>query len=214
MIDTAPLRVALVATSQISEITVSLLQDSVSVESDIVVLNNITDAHLCISSENFDIAFVDFSIGGPQAFNLIQDLSKTIPNTPFVLLVDRYRQSLDSIVQKVGALDWIDRRDVGGPLFDRCLRYVFTKHALQQQLAQREIDLKIAQEIARNAEHARTEFFARLTNELRASFGEVAGLAKFFNRKFLPPIAGRQSEIEPANRTTALPRQSNRSSSA
>lgn len=165
--DSAHMRIALVATSAMSERIICLLQDSTQTESNLTVLDNTIDAYNRIILDRFDVALIDFSIGGPQAINLVQKLSNDASHTPVVLLVDRYRQSLDTFAQKAGALDWIDRRDVGGPLFRRCLRYVFTIHAMQQQLKQRAIDLHEIQETAKNGRNARTEFSELVSKELR-----------------------------------------------
>jgi signal transduction histidine kinase len=118
-----------------------------------------------LEKEHWDAMLVDFNLGAYTGLDLIRELITKDNRVPAILLTGQGSYDVDFEAMKAGAFDYIDKKQVNGPLLERALRYAIERFQNQEALrkANEELEVRVLE---------RTQELVRKNEELQMEIGE------------------------------------------
>lgn len=86
--------------------------------------------------DGYDVALVDYQLGGPTGLDLIRAAVKEGLTPPMILLTGRDDREVDTAATQAGAADFLVKSEITPALLERALRYAVERQRTQRLLAQ------------------------------------------------------------------------------
>lgn len=145
---------------------------------------NFNEAMTLAGEGGFDIALIDYLLGGKSGLDLVQALGGESSNVPLVLLTGHSSRAIDAAALNAGVCDYLDKQSLSTELLERSIRYAMT-HARNLQ------SLRAARDEAEEASRKKSDFLACMSHEIRTPLAGLLGALQFL----------RKIEADPENRS-------------
>lgn len=122
--------------------------------------NSLRSAKVALSAGTFDVALVDLNLPDCIGVEGCRTIRATHPDLPIIVLTGHDDDTLALEALDCGAQDYLVKREIGGPLLIRSIRYAMHRQRIETELRQARDDLerRVAQ---------RTEELATANTKLR-----------------------------------------------
>lgn len=130
-------RILLVDDDEVDRMRVKkMLRDSRDSNCEVVEAEDAARAKHLLSSEAFDVCFIDYWLGDETAFELIKSLSDSLALPPFIMLSGVIDSSMHDLALKLGIYDSLEKSVLTSALVERCIRYTMRNKQTELYLAQ------------------------------------------------------------------------------
>ncbi len=131
-----------------------------------------------LSGQRFDVALIDFRIGGESGLDLVRAVGGRRSATPLILLTGMAERETDVKAMEAGVFDFIDKSEISPKVMERAIRYARHTHALEARLHQ-------AVTAMEQAYAAKSTFLARVSHDLRTPLNAVLGFSEVIRDRLL-----------------------------
>lgn len=128
--------------------------------------------------QHFDVALVDFYLGIDTGAQAIHELGGRLGSTAVILLTGMPGHEILQSALKAGAIHCLDKNQLNPVLLETTVRSALHTHELEAKLHEMIIDLELAN-------RAKTEFFARMGNDLKTPLNAILGFTDMITRQSL-----------------------------
>jgi signal transduction histidine kinase len=133
-----------------------------------------------LNGQRFDVALIDFRIGGESGLDLVRAVGGRRSPTPLILLTGMAERETDVKAMEAGVFDFIDKSEISPKVMERAIRYARHTHALEVRLHQAVTAMEQAYE-------AKSTFLARVSHDLRTPLNAVLGFSEVIRDRLLGP---------------------------
>ena len=143
---------------------------------------DLASAREILSAESFDLALVDFCLGVESGAQAIQDLGGRLGSTPVVLLTAMPGQEIYQHALRAGAIHCLSKNQLNPVVLETTIRSALHTHALETKLQQMIVELE-------NANKAKTDFFTRISHDLKTPLNAILGYSEMIALQTFGPTA-------------------------
>jgi signal transduction histidine kinase len=130
-------------------------------------VTNGRDAIQALSENNFDLCLLDYLLGAENGVDVLSALKSRHINLPVVVLTGQADMSVDELVMRAGAADYLQKTEIETPRFMRTIRYALVRRDFENERIERN---KIEQK-----NKAKDKFLAHLSHEIRTPLTSILG---------------------------------------
>lgn len=120
-----------------------------------------------LKTSRFDLCLLDYLLGVENAIDVLGVLKKNQINLPVVILTGQSDATVDELVMRAGAADYLQKSEIETPRFMRTIRYAMVRRDIENEKLERS---KIEQK-----NKAKDKFLAHLGHELRTPLTSILG---------------------------------------
>ncbi|MAI64198.1 MAG: hybrid sensor histidine kinase/response regulator [Alteromonas sp.] len=120
-----------------------------------------------LKQDTFDLCLLDFLLGAENALDVIDKLKANQYNLPVVILTGQSDSTVDEMVMRAGAADYLQKSEIESPRFMRTIRYALVRRDIENERMERN---KVEQK-----NKAKDKFLAHLGHELRTPLTSILG---------------------------------------
>ena len=128
---------------------------------------NSDEALKALKTQNFDLCLLDYLLGAENALDVMAKLKANQISLPVVILTGQSDATVDEIVMRAGAADYLQKSEIETPRFMRTIRYAMVRRDIENERLERD---KIEQK-----NKAKDKFLAHLGHELRTPLTSILG---------------------------------------
>lgn len=133
-------------------------------------VTNSNEAISKLSNEDFDICLLDYHLGAQSGLEVLRQVVNLGCMTPIIMLTGQTDDSLDKLAQDAGAVDYLNKEEIGTGRFARTIRYALARNEVATERLER---LK-----AETQNRSKDRFLAHLSHELRTPLTSILGYAE------------------------------------
>ncbi|MFT5174440.1 MAG: diguanylate cyclase (GGDEF)-like protein, partial [Gammaproteobacteria bacterium] len=89
-----------------------------------------------LSTGTYDVCLVDYTIGGHNGAELLEQAQRRANETPLVMLTGMVNPEIDELAMALGAADYLVKNEVTPAILDRAIRHAIERARLLAELAQ------------------------------------------------------------------------------
>ena len=130
-------------------------------------VTNSEDAIAKLKKHRFDLCLLDYLLGAENAIDVMANLKANQFNLPVVILTGQSDVTVDEMVMRAGAADYLQKSEIETPRFMRTIRYAMVRRDIENERLERD---KIEQK-----NKAKDKFLAHLGHELRTPLTSILG---------------------------------------
>ncbi len=130
-------------------------------------VTNSKDAVYVLKKQNFDLCLLDYLLGAENAIDVLGVLKSNQINMPVVILTGQSDATVDELVMRAGAADYLQKTEIETPRFMRTIRYALVRRDIENERLERD---KVEQK-----NKAKDKFLAHLGHELRTPLTSILG---------------------------------------
>ena len=130
-------------------------------------VTNSLDAVEALKTENFDLCLLDYLLGAENAIDVLAVLKSNQFSLPVVILTGQSDATVDEMVMRAGAADYLQKSEIESPRFMRTIRYAMVRRDIENERIERN---KVEQK-----NKAKDKFLAHLGHELRTPLTSILG---------------------------------------
>ncbi|WP_394224343.1 response regulator [Alteromonas gracilis] len=130
-------------------------------------VTNSNDAVEALKTKNFDLCLLDYLLGAENAIDVLTVLKANQINLPVVILTGQSDATVDEMVMRAGAADYLQKSEIETPRFMRTIRYAMVRRDIENERLERS---KVEQK-----NKAKDKFLAHLGHELRTPLTSILG---------------------------------------
>lgn len=86
-------------------------------------------------SGNFDICLINYNLKNDKAQSFLQVMVDSHCTVPIILLTDYKDSGAGKASLSLGAVDYLNKEEINGPLLERVIRYATERHKIEDKLA-------------------------------------------------------------------------------
>lgn len=131
------LRILLVEDDEDDYFVASELMDDLPYTVELVWAERFDDGLTHLLEDAFDIAFVDYRIGGRTGLEFIESVKSQGIDTPLVLLTGAAAREIDIAATKAGASDFLDKSELSASILERTIRFVIANADAMRALSEK-----------------------------------------------------------------------------
>jgi signal transduction histidine kinase len=136
-----------------------------------------------LESESYDVALIDHFLDGKLGVDLIRQLGGRIAPCALIMLTGGGAVKLDLAALDAGAADYLDKNDLSSQMLARSVIYAHARFDIEQQFRKSQAQLRRARDAAAAANIAKSEFVARMSDQLRAPITSIIGFAEIIGNR-------------------------------
>ena len=145
-----------------------------------------------LEQEAFDVAFIDHFLGGKLGIDLIRQLGGRVAPCALIMLTGGGADELDLAALEAGVADYVDKNELSAQMLSRIAIYAHTRFDFERQLRRSQAQLREARDAAEAANMAKSEFLARMSDQLRTPLKSIVGFAEIIGDRSLGDSAWEQ----------------------
>lgn len=130
-------------------------------------VTNSQDAVEALKTETFDLCLLDYLLGAENAIDVLGVLKSNQFSLPVVILTGQSDVTVDEMVMRAGAADYLQKSEIESPRFMRTIRYAMVRRDIENERIERN---KVEQK-----NKAKDKFLAHLGHELRTPLTSILG---------------------------------------
>ncbi|BFT30014.1 hypothetical protein D210916BOD24_11900 [Alteromonas sp. D210916BOD_24] len=130
-------------------------------------VTNSDDAVGALKNQSFDLCLLDYLLGAENALDVLSVLKQNQFNLPVVILTGQSDVTVDEMVMRAGAADYLQKSEIESPRFMRTIRYAMVRRDIENERIERN---KVEQK-----NKAKDKFLAHLGHELRTPLTSILG---------------------------------------
>ena len=130
-------------------------------------VTNSLDAVEVLKTQSFDLCLLDYLLGAENAIDVLGVLKSNQFNLPVVILTGQSDATVDEMVMRAGAADYLQKSEIESPRFMRTIRYAMVRRDIENERIERN---KVEQK-----NKAKDKFLAHLGHELRTPLTSILG---------------------------------------
>jgi len=130
-------------------------------------VTNSNDAVEVLKTKSFDLCLLDYLLGAENAVDVLGVLKANQFNLPVVILTGQSDATVDEMVMRAGAADYLQKSEIESPRFMRTIRYAMVRRDIENERIERN---KVEQK-----NKAKDKFLAHLGHELRTPLTSILG---------------------------------------
>lgn len=147
-----------------------------SFRADVRRAQGLSDMRLTCGSEAFDVALVDVCSGREPGKRAVLELGGHIGGAVLILLTDTPGQELPEAALEAGAFHYLAKNQLTPALLESTIRSALHAQALEMRLEELTADLE-------RATRAKSEFFARISHDLKTPLNAILGNAELISTR-------------------------------
>lgn len=146
------------------------------------------DGLFTLQRDVFDIAFIDYHLGGESGTDLISAAGGRSCPTPLVLLTGQFGSLVERQGIAAGAVDFVDKNIMTADVLRRVIGYAQNNHGMERNLV---LNLENYRNLAQSAARDNAQkslFFAEMSHELRTPLNAIVGFSEMLKSQLLGPV--------------------------
>lgn len=147
-------------------------------------VTNYDDAVAAIRLITHDVCLLDYRLNGNTGLELLNEICAPECAIPIILLTGQTDIEIDLQVMEAGATDYLLKSELNPENLERAIRYAIQQKRIQFQLINLARE-KEARQAAEEANHAKDDFLAIVSHELRSPLNAMLGWVKLLRTKKL-----------------------------
>ncbi|MHC6646637.1 response regulator [Alteromonas sp. HB246098] len=148
-------------------LTSDYLEQCESPKFELTWVTNSLDAIEALKTEDFDLCLLDYLLGAENAIDVLGVLKSNQFSLPVVILTGQSDATVDEMVMRAGAADYLQKSEIESPRFMRTIRYAMVRRDIENERIERN---KVEQK-----NKAKDKFLAHLGHELRTPLTSILG---------------------------------------
>lgn len=148
-------------------LTSDYLEQCESPKFELTWVTNSLDAVEALKTEDFDLCLLDYLLGAENAIDVLGVLKSNQFSLPVVILTGQSDATVDEMVMRAGAADYLQKSEIESPRFMRTIRYAMVRRDIENERIERN---KVEQK-----NKAKDKFLAHLGHELRTPLTSILG---------------------------------------
>lgn len=121
--------------------------------------SSFADGLEALCSADYDICLLDYRLGAQTGLDLLRAAKERSCIMPVIILTGQSEREIDFTAMELGAADFLEKKDLTGPILDRAIRYTLLQHKhselLECQVKERTQDLELANRSLKEEIHQR-----------------------------------------------------------
>tara|TARA_Y200000002_G_scaffold266693_1_gene221675 strand:+ start:2354 stop:4450 length:2097 start_codon:yes stop_codon:yes gene_type:complete len=148
-------------------LTSDYLEQCESPSFELTWVTNSLDAVEALKADSFDLCLLDYLLGAENAIDVLGVLKSNQFSLPVVILTGQSDATVDEMVMRAGAADYLQKSEIESPRFMRTIRYAMVRRDIENERLERN---KVEQK-----NKAKDKFLAHLGHELRTPLTSILG---------------------------------------
>lgn len=96
-------------------------------------VTNSLDAVEVLKTQSFDLCLLDYLLGAENAIDVLGVLKSNQFNLPVVILTGQSDATVDEMVMRAGAADYLQKSEIESPRFMRTIRYAMVRRDIEKR---------------------------------------------------------------------------------
>lgn len=147
-------------------------------------ITNYDDAVAAIRLITHDICLLDYRLNGNTGLELLNEICAPECEIPIILLTGQTDFEIDMQVMEAGATDYLLKSELNPESLERAIRYAIQQKRIQFERVKLARE-KEARQAAEESNHAKDDFLAMVSHELRSPLNAMLGWVKLLRTKKL-----------------------------